>query len=189
MTSAAHLVSQHCLVLSRRSLQQLRVSLERDAGLQAAAYLQEAGFAGGEEVFNGFSAWLSAKYGIDRPGNLDARHLGETLTAFFRDSGWGTLSVSSLAPSILALDSPDWSEADPAGGAQYPSCHLTSGLLADFLGRLSGSLVGVMEVECASRGDRRCRFLAGAPETLQSLYERMSQGIGYQQALGMRAVG
>jgi predicted hydrocarbon binding protein len=185
MTSAAHLVSQHCLVLSRRSLQQLRVSLERDAGLQAAAYLQEAGFAGGEEIYNGFTAWLSEKYGIDRPGNLDARHLGDTLAAFFKDSGWGTLTVTPLAPPVIALDSADWSEADPAAGAQYPSCHLSSGMLADFLGRMSSALVGVMEVECASRGDQRCRFLAGAPETLQALYERMSQGVRYQQALGL----
>jgi len=31
-----------------------------------------------------------------------------------------------------------------------------------------------MEVECRSRGDARCRFLAGAPETLGILYDRMA---------------
>jgi hypothetical protein len=40
-----------------------------------------------------------------------------------------------------------------------------------------------MEVECRSRGDARCRFLAGAPETLSLLYERMAQGSGYVEAL------
>jgi hypothetical protein len=68
---------------------------------------------------------------------------------------------------------------------EYPSCHLTCGLLADFLGRISDGLVAVMEVECRSRGDSRCRFLAGSPETLSTLYERMAQGMSYEAALGL----
>ena len=40
-----------------------------------------------------------------------------------------------------------------------------------------------MEVECRSRGDARCRFLAGSPETLAALYERMAQGMAYAEAL------
>jgi hypothetical protein len=59
-------------------------------------------------------------------------------------------------------------------------------LLADFLGRVSEGQVAVMEVECRSRGDARCRFLAGAPETLGILYDRMAQGSGYLEALGGR---
>ena len=188
MTASALLVSNHCVALGRRALHQLRASLERDAGLQTATYLQEAGFAGGEEIFNAFAAWLSAAYGIDHPGKLDVRHLGNMLAAFFRDSGWGSLTVTPLSPSVLALDSPDWSEAEPGAAAQYPSCHLTSGLLADFLGRVSNSQVGVMEVECLSRGDPHCRFLAGAPETLQALYERMAEGMTYGHALGLEPV-
>jgi hypothetical protein len=42
-----------------------------------------------------------------------------------------------------------------------------------------------MEVECRSRGDARCRFLAGAPETLSTLYDRMAQGTSYADALGL----
>jgi hypothetical protein len=42
-----------------------------------------------------------------------------------------------------------------------------------------------MEVECRSRGESRCRFLAGAPETLSILYDRMAQGMGYMEALGV----
>jgi hypothetical protein len=71
------------------------------------------------------------------------------------------------------------------GHGEFPSCHLTCGLLADFFGRLSEGLVAVMEVECRSRGDARCRFLAGAPETLSTLYERMAQGASYTGALGL----
>jgi len=41
-------------------------------------------------------------------------------------------------------------------------------------------------VECRSRGDRKCRFLAGAPETLGVLYERMAAGSPYVEALSGR---
>jgi hypothetical protein len=50
---------------------------------------------------------------------------------------------------------------------------------------MSSGLVAVMEVECRSRGDGRCRFLAAAPETLSELYDRMAQGASYPAALGV----
>ena len=86
---------------------------------------------------------------------------------------------------MLALDSAEWAEAVESRWDEFPSCHLTCGMLADFFGRLSDGLVAVMEVECRSRGDGRCRFLAGAPETLSTLYDRMAQGTGYAEALGL----
>ena len=70
-------------------------------------------------------------------------------------------------------------------GAVVSWALLSCGLLADFLGRMSDGMVAVMEVECRSRGDGRCRFLAGAPETLGMIYERMSQGMSYGEALGL----
>jgi predicted hydrocarbon binding protein len=185
MNASALLVSNHCVSIGRRALHQLRASLERDTGPQTAAYLQEAGFAAGEELYNAFVAWLKQAYGLDQPANLDVKHLGGILTKFFQESGWGSLSVTSLGPAIVALDSTDWSEADPTAGAQYPSCHLSSGLLADFLGRVTNAQVGVMEVECLSSGAPRCRFLAGSPETLETLYSRMSQGMSYGEAMGV----
>ena len=57
-------------------------------------------------------------------------------------------------------------------------------MLADFFGRMSNGLVAVMEVECRSRGDGRCRFLAGAPETLSALYDRMAQGSALPRGAG-----
>ncbi|HTC24670.1 MAG TPA: 4-vinyl reductase [Gemmatimonadales bacterium] len=177
------------LTLSPRVLQQLRASLERDAGLQAATYLQEAGFAGGEGLYAAFSAWLAGAYGVDRPADLDSRYLGEALSAFLAELGWGSVSVTPVSGSALALDSVDWAEAQNETRGEYPSCHLTCGLLADFLGRISEGLVAVMEVECRSRGDSRCRFLAGSPETLGTLYDRMAQGMSYNAALGAAGAG
>jgi len=173
------------LRLGRRVLHQLRSALERDTGLQASTYLQEAGFAGGEELYGEFREWLVAARGLEDPHELDAEFLSETLSAFFTDQGWGRLEAAPLGDSVLALDSAEWAESVEAGGGEFPSCHLTCGMLADFFGRLSDGLVAVMEVECRSRGDGRCRFLAGSPETLSTLYDRMAQGAGYAEALGV----
>jgi predicted hydrocarbon binding protein len=171
------------LRLGRRVIHQLRASLERDAGLQAATHLQEAGFAGGEELYKSFTAWLSQIHGVDRPADLDAQKLGEVLSEFLSEQGWGRLDTLQLGPAVLALDSTNWAEALDEPQGEYPSCHLSCGLLADFLGRVSQGLVAVMEVECRTRGEPKCRFLAGAPETLGILYERMAQGSGYLEAL------
>jgi len=185
MPLSASAAPSNTFLLSRRTIQHLRRILERDAGAQAATWLQEAGFAGGETLYQVYTEWLTDRYSVDRPALLDVRHLGETLSAFFQEYGWGSVQVSPLTPAVIALDSSDWWEADPAGGAEYPSCHLSSGSLAELLSRVSGTTLSVMEVECVSRGDQRCRFLAGAPETLQILYGRMAEGASYLTALGV----
>ncbi|HEU5170434.1 MAG TPA: V4R domain-containing protein [Gemmatimonadales bacterium] len=184
MTTATFSTATFGVTLSRRVLQQLRATLQRDAGLQAAGYLQEAGFAGGEALADAYRAWLAERHGVEHPRELDAAHFGTTLSQFLADLGWGTVTMTPLGQAALALDSTDWAEAqdDPTG--EYPSCHLSCGLLADFLGRISDGFVAVMEVECRSRGDARCRFVAGAPETLGTLYDRMAQGMSYGEALG-----
>ena len=169
--------------IGRWVLHQLRASLERDTGLQASSYLQEAGFAGGEELYAEFAEWLLATRGVERPGELDMAYLSEALAEFFTDQGWGALTARPLG-AVLALDAADWAEAG-GGSSEFPSCHVTCGMLADFFGRMSNGLVAVMEVECRSRGDGRCRFLAGAPETLSALYDRMAQGAPYPEALGV----
>jgi predicted hydrocarbon binding protein len=171
MTSPASRPHHSGLRIGRRVLHQLRTALERDTGLQASAYLQEAGFAGGEELAS----------------NLDVQFLSEVLSDFFSERGWGRLEATPLGPAILALDSAEWAEATEEGRGEFPSCHITCGLLADFFGRMSDGLVAVMEVECRSRGDGRCRFLAGAPDTLSALYDRMAQGSSYTEALGLNS--
>jgi predicted hydrocarbon binding protein len=181
-TSQSH-VPHGGVRIGRRVLHQLRASLERDTGLQASSYLQEAGFAGGEELYGEFAEWLLATRGVERPGELDVGYLSEALAEFFTDQGWGALTARPLG-AVLALDAADWAEAG-GGSSEFPSCHVTCGMLADFFGRMSNGLVAVMEVECRSRGDERCRFLAGAPETLSALYDRMAQGTAYLEALGV----
>ncbi len=170
------------LTIGRAALRQLHVSLLRDAPDVAVAILQEVGFAAGGGVYDAFSAWLPGETGVTRPNELDAGRLNDVLAAFFRAIGWGSMTIAQLGNAALAVDSSDWAEAEP-GSADTAMCFFTSGMLSDFLGRLSGEPVAVMEVECRSRNDARCRFLSGSPDTLNAVYEQMSQGRTYAEAL------
>ncbi len=92
------------------------------------------------------------------------------------------MTLSPVGTGALALDSSDWVEAEP-GTSQTPMCFFSAGMLADFLGRVSDEPVSVMEVECRSRGDERCRFLSATPDVLQRVYEAMTEGRTYEEAL------
>ncbi len=156
-------------------VRQLHASLMSRAPDQAIAILQEAGYAAGEALYRAFAA-------VNSPTDLDAGLLPETLSEFFTSGGWGAVTLSPVGTGALALDSSDWAEAEP-GTSQTPMCFFSAGMLADFLGRLSDEPVSVMEVECRSRGDARCRFLSATPEVLQRVYEGMSAGQTYEEAL------
>jgi predicted hydrocarbon binding protein len=170
------------LHVGRGTLHALRRSLLNHAPDQAITVLQEAGYASGEGVFASFATWLRTTQGLGGPEELDATHLSAVLADFFGHAGWGTLTVTPCGGGALAVDSSDWVEAEP-GSAEMPMCFFTAGLLADFLRRLSGESVAVMEVECRSRNDARCRFLSATPETLQRVYEGMTAGRTYEEAL------
>lgn len=169
--------------LSPRALHTLRSALERHAGRQAAVVLQEAGFADGETRYRAFLDHLRAQYGVEQPEDLDIAFLGEALSGCLREAGWGEVTIERLGTTVFAIDSEDWAEA--SSGAQYPSCHFSTGSLADLFTRIGGSQAAVMEVECRSKGDARCRFLVGSPGTLTTVYERMAAGLTYQQSLGL----
>ena len=171
------------LTVGRGALRQLRTSLLRDAADHAITILQETGFAAGEGVFQAFCAWLPGQLGVSRPDEVDAAQMNDVLSAFFQAIGWGAVSVAQLGNAALVVDSADWVEAEP-GSADVPMCFFSSGMLSGFFGRLSGKPVAVMEVECRSRNDDRCRFLSASPDTLNTVYEQMTQGTSYEQALG-----
>jgi hypothetical protein len=173
------------LHVGRATLRALRQSLLTHAPDQAITVLQETGYASGEGTFQAFVEWLRTTQGLTGLDQLDAAHLNEVLGDFFRATGWGTLTAGEVGAGGLALDSPDWAEAEP-GTAEVPMCFFSAGMLADFFGRLSNEPIAVMEVECRSRNDDRCRFLSGTPETLQRVYDEMAAGRTYVEALGTR---
>lgn len=174
----------HQLVaFSRASLAALRGALLRDAPAgQAASAFQEAGYAGGDGLFETFRGWLAARGDVP-PEELEAAVFGERAAEFFRDTGWGALEVGVIGDAVLTLDAPGWGEADPALGAMHPSCHFSAGMLSDFFSRVGGAPLGAFEVECRSSGAERCRFLLGSPETLHHVYNRMVEGVGYEEAV------
>ncbi len=175
------LASTPLVALPRQSLAALRSALLRDLGGNFATYLQEAGFAGGDAVFASFREWLNTR-GV----NVDAVGLAEfqgRAAEFFRDTGWGTLEIGTLNDVVITLDSTDWAEADPSLNIGFPACYYSMGLLADFFGRLADAQLACYEVECRSNGAARCRFLLGSAEVIGQIYQRMSEGVGYELAV------
>ncbi len=170
------------LTIGTGGLRQLHRSLLQYAPDAAISVLQESGYAAGEGVYAALSAWLGTHAGTEHPEELDATLFAGALSDFFQASGWGSLTITPVGGAALALDSPDWIEAEP-GSAQMPMCFFSSGMLSDLIGRVSGEQVAVMEVECRSKGDSICRFLSASPATLQEVYDKMAAGMSYVEAL------
>ena len=164
------------------SLRALRSALVRDLGDGFATVLQEAGFAGGASVLDAFAAWCG-RHGLAAPVALPIETFHAALTRFLSEAGWGRITVTALSDAVLAIDSADWAEADPEAPMPYPSCYYTAGMLADLLGRVADAPVGCMEVTCRSSGASGCRFLVGNPEVMAHVYQRITEGVGYQDAL------
>jgi uncharacterized protein len=181
MAQSIDLTGNALVALTRDSLLALRDAMFRDIGPNAAAMLQEAGYAGGPAFYDAFARWLASR-GAPAPDSLAAAEFGARATEFFREAGWGSVELGAL-DSVATVDSADWAESDPAHPLDYPGCYYTSGVLADFFTRLAGEPLAVMEVECRSMGGNRCRFLVGNGETMQRVYEAMGQGVAYETAI------
>src|SRR5262245_35827249 len=130
MANPIDLPANAMVAMTRDSLLALRVALFRDIGPNAAALLQEAGFAGGGAFYDAFTAWLASR-GYGAPETLAATDFGTRATEFFREAGWGSISLGAL-DSVATIDSTDWAEGDPANPMEFPGCYYTSGVLADF---------------------------------------------------------
>ena len=171
------------VAIGRGALRALRQALDEDLGEQGAARLQEAGHAAGPDLYACFLRWLKAETGVADPGALDAAKFGPVLGDFFQALGWGRVAVTRIGAGGLAFDAEQWAEADPEARAAYPSCHFSAGLLAGFMGSMVQQPVSVMEVECRSMGQSRCRFLLGSPEVLEAAYQAASEGRDYGTAI------
>ncbi|HEY5218693.1 MAG TPA: 4-vinyl reductase [Gemmatimonadaceae bacterium] len=182
MTDSIQLAGSGMIALTRDALATLHASLFHDLGDDASRYLQEAGYAGGEALFAAFGTW-SERRGYGAPESIAAADFQRCATEFFSDLGWGALALGTLHDTVATLDSENWGESDPSAAMEFPGCHLTTGMFADFFGRLAGTPMAVMEVECRSMGAPRCRFLLGSAESLHHVYDGMSQGVAYADAV------
>ena len=168
--------------LTRDAFNALHAALFRETGGNAASYLQEAGYAGGGALHAAFARWCADR-GAPVPEDLAAPDFSQRASEFFSALGWGPVTVEMLHDAVIAIDAPDWAESSPGGAMQFPGCYLSSGMLADFFSRLANAQLVAMEVECRSMGHERCRFLLGSAETMQHLYDAMTQGVAYDGAL------
>lgn len=176
------------LCLPAASLIALRRALIGQVGPDAAARaLRRAGHAAGDAVFATLAHDVARSETPDGPEDLETVQFWTRLAQFFAACGWGHLAHEPVHAGVGALDSADWVEADPADAASRPSCFFTTGLLANVLGRTADAAVGVLEVECRSRGDLRCRFLFGGAAALGPLYTGLVAGQDLDAALAALA--
>lgn len=178
-------------------LRELRAGvLAASAPADAVRTLREAGFAGGDAVYRAFEQWLgesgysspsSAGEGAGRAASLSLAEFGERTSRFFRDAGWGDVTFSSdESNGTAALDIAHcWEGEDPAAAAvDQPGCHITTGMLAAFFGRIAGYPVAVLETECSAAGNSRCRFQMGNADVMKYKWEEETQSVARRSDAG-----
>ncbi len=164
------------------SLHRLRRRLQVADPQTTAALLQDAGFVTGDLLAQRWRDLVRRRTGLDEVAHLDREWFAPLLGELCTSLGWGTLEVSSADETQLLLTSADWAEADP-DSSTHPSCHFSCGCLAAFLTALAEQPLAVLEVECRSRGDQVCRFLAGSRQTLAEVYDVLAAGRNWRDAL------
>ena len=173
------------LALPVPSFRAMRAALDESVGPDAAATaLRRAGHAAGDALFPLLSAGTPDAPAAEA-GELPEAAFWRRVADLFGSRGWGRLEFQAIHLGLGALEAADWAEADPADGGLHPSCHFTTGLLANLLGRTAGADVGVLEVECRSRGDLCCRFVFGGHDALDTLYQALARGQSLEQALAV----
>lgn len=165
-------------------------ALRLPSGLDATnvAMLRDAGFTAGEGLYESFGQWLETRGDVPAAFLPDDR-FGPLLGEFLAAAGWGTVRITPLGEAVMAIDTTEWAEAEPGSGASSPACHIGTGLLAGFLGRVADAPLSVLEVECRSAGASSCRFLVGSVDVMQYVYEAMSRGVPYETAAASAATG
>lgn len=169
----------------------LRASVARNG--DAVTGLRDAGYSAGLALYDDFGHWLSER-GALSPELLPEGDFGVLMAEFLTAAGWGGLRVQPLSEAVVALDADDWAESAGESGGEAaesgaPCCHAGTGLLAGFFGRVAEAPLAVLEVECRSNGDSRCRFLIGSVDVLQYVYEAMERGVPYDRAAESAATG
>jgi predicted hydrocarbon binding protein len=160
-----------------------RVLTQGRSAVESATLLRQAGYETGEAFHAAFEEWLSSEHGGRPADSLSPEEFWGAFVSFWQSLGWGTVRHEQLHPGVGALECEDWAEA-AAGETGHPSCHFTTGVLADLLSRIAGSDVAVLEVECRSAGSGRCRFLYGGVQAMEGVYRGMTEGLSYADAMG-----
>jgi predicted hydrocarbon binding protein len=122
------------------------------------------------------------RVGLPLPALSLSRFWSE-LAAYFDEVGWGHMDHEEVNEGVGAVQARDWAESDPKESRPGPGCHISTGLFAELLTRAAGQPVAVMEVDCRSQGDERCRFLFGSPTTLLLVHRKLAEETSLEDAL------
>jgi predicted hydrocarbon binding protein len=144
------------------------------APADTATLLRQAGYDAGEDLYAMLREYVAEGESGASLDHLPAPQFWEAFISFWGTLGWGRLEQSQVHQGVAELVSGDWVEAETT--LDRLGCQLTTGLLADLFARLASDELAVLEVECRSRGDSRCRFLIGSPTTLDAVYDQLRQG-------------
>jgi hypothetical protein len=116
------------------------------------------------------------------PADLSADTFWAGLTHFFEELGWGRLEQLPLHDGFLSLSSADWFEAEDRR-EDHPCCHFSTGVLAELFRRVADNDLAVMEADCRAAGGERCEFLVGSPAALDAVYQEMTSGGTFRDAI------
>ncbi|MEO5579475.1 MAG: V4R domain-containing protein [Gemmatimonadaceae bacterium] len=157
-----------------------------DGNANAVRLLREAGYAGGDAIFEAFEHWLAESIpdsagevretvapGV-RASSLSIDEFGARASKFFGDAGWGEMTFTGREDAGVAEVgiSDCWESAEEIE-SPMPGCHVTTGTLASFFGRVAGYPMAVLETECRANGAARCRFTMGNAEVMNYKWDQL----------------
>lgn len=119
------------------------------------------------------------------PAEADPATYWEVTRDHLLEAGLGETAyrvVHAGVGSITADGLPEAADHDGAGRGTE-GCPFSAGLFGGLLSAAADRPVAVLEVECRSRGDERCRFLVGSEDRLTDLRERIVEGATLEEAL------
>jgi predicted hydrocarbon binding protein len=130
--------------------------------------LREAGYSGGESVYEAFEQWLREADENADVNEMQISEFGTKMTQFFRDAGWGEIDFSQDDDDDVAKVTVNncW-EAELGDG-----CHIYTGVLASFFGRVAGYPIAVLETVCSPDG--HCEFLIGNSDVMNQRWKQLT---------------
>lgn len=149
----------------------LRAALLSRPELDTVYVLRDAGYAGGDELYDAFERY-AANRGESDPQSVQIDHFFHLAGSFLTECGLGEVTLYAEGDAFCVVEIEGCWEAiaedqpDPAG------CHLTLGLIAAFLGRFADYPLSILEAKGPSTGSAYCRFLTGNAEMISDYYTK-----------------
>jgi len=157
------------LAVPADALLALRTAMLSRPDLDTVFALRDAGYAGGNRLYDAFDAYVREKDLVD-PQDLEAGHFFHRAGEFWSQNGWGRTTFSAHEDGYCMVEMSGCWEADAEMQPDPRGCHLTLGLLGAFLGRFADYPLAVLEIEGPASGSERCRFLAGSMDRVAEYY-------------------